>query len=298
MKAMACGVLWLSAAVLGGCASDAPLFAPDMGMMRLALVEDANQAQRLEKALTDPEIANLLDADIKAKLPTPLAVAKVGGYARNLGVETLSADELRGWERCVQGQPQIKGVRAVSSLTMGSDSASLAALRRSAAKMGCELLLVYLEGDSTADNYNDGAALYWTFVGLWLIPGNTYRHLTVMQAVLVDCRTGVVLGTATGEGRLSRSHAAAYTDITRDQLAQEALQKALAEVQKAFALTLRDVVEAADAGQRQAGLVRQASRLSGIGAEQRATGEPATARPTVAVPGTPVVPSGPSFPRN
>jgi rhombotail lipoprotein len=111
--------------------------------------------------------------------------------------------------------------------------------------MGCELLLVYLQGDSSVDNYNDGAILYWTLVGLWLVPGNTYEHLCVMQAILVDCRTGAVLGTATGEGRLSRLHAAAYQDITRGQLQREAPRKALADVQKSFAKTLADVVQAA-----------------------------------------------------
>jgi hypothetical protein len=250
MRTILCGLAILTAC-LTGCSAAQPLLRPEMGMMSLSLLEDANEARRLEKALTDPQIADLLDADIKAKLPTPLAVAKVS--SRYCGdrphLDLISAQELQGWSQVAEGLPQIRGVRVIPNLDQDS-SVSLWALRHSAAKMGCELLLVYLQGDSSVDNYNDAAVLYWTFIGLWLAPGNTYERLTVTQAVLVDCRTGAVLGTAAGEGRLSRSHAAAFTEITRDQLDQEAPRKAMESLQKAFSQTLREVVQAADSPSR------------------------------------------------
>lgn len=237
------------AAILGGCASSEPLLRPETSLARLAMFDDANQARNLEKALTDPEIAILLDADIKAKLPTSIAVAKVTcHYAGDSAhLDTIGTEELAGWAKAAAKQPLIKGVHPVSALSHASESVNIASLRRSAARMGCELLLVYLRADSGVDNYNDAAILYWTFAGLWLVPGNTYEHQTLMEAVLVDCRTGAILGTATGESKLSRHHAAAYKDITVDQLTQEAPKKALADVQDRFAQTLDGIVRAAEA---------------------------------------------------
>ena len=49
----------------------------------------------------------------------------------------------------------------------------LHALRVAAARLHCELLLVYMQADTQADHFNDASVLYWSIVGLWLAPGNT-----------------------------------------------------------------------------------------------------------------------------
>ena len=118
-------------------------------------------------------------------------------------------------------------------------------LRPAAARMGCELLLVYLQADSSVDNYNDAAALYWTLIGLWLVPGNVYEHRTVMQGVLMDCRTGMILGTVTGDCHREKAYAAAYQTIAVDQLSSETPAGALADMQKGFAPLIRSVADRA-----------------------------------------------------
>ncbi len=68
-----------------------------------------------------------------------------------------------------------------------------------------------------------------------------------MQAVLVDCRTGVILGTATGDCHLKRHYAAAFEDVTIAQLSREAPRKALTDLQTGFMYTMDSVVRTATA---------------------------------------------------
>jgi len=113
--------------------------------------------------------------------------------------------------------------------------------------MHCELLLVYMRGDSSVENYNDAAVLYWTLVGLWLVPGHTLEHKTVMQAMLVDCRTGMILGTATGSAYEKRNCTAAAIDIHRAKLASAVPAAAMTDLHDGVRDLLRDVVKYAAA---------------------------------------------------
>jgi len=229
-------VLWIAAGCLAaGCATHKELAHPRADLARSGLVDDPAQARRLEKALTDGEIAGLLDLDVRAKLPTTLAVAKLVG-GNNPRLDRPDAEELTAWKQAIAGAEGITGVQPVSNLAfgdyLGHPRLTLRALRVAAAKLHCELLLVYLQDDSRVDNYNDAAILYWTFAGLWLVPGNTVEHRTVVQAVVVDCRTGAILGTATGDCHRKALAPLVLRDVRQAQLAREAPQAALADLRK------------------------------------------------------------------
>lgn len=232
---------------VAGCASHHQM-TPLSGLFEHSgLINDPRQVGRLEKSMTDKEIANLLDADVRAKLPTTLAVAKFkshcSGYQPYLA--TIDAEELGAWEKAVAKQKLVRGVQPISALATGSESVSLHSLRVAAARMNCELLLVYLQADGYVDNFNDAAALYWTVVGLWVVPGNRLEHRTVMQAILMDSRTGAILGTATGDARLHRICPAAFKDIPRAKLAREAPAKALVDLQSAAGAMVTRVADVA-----------------------------------------------------
>ena len=246
MKPILCIVVILSSA-LGGCATDHALLAPVANMVRAGMVGDPKQVSRLEKAMTDRDIANLLDAGVRAKLPTPIAVAKVGSQCRGFQpyLDTVDANDLAGWEKTTAGESMIRGFHPISPLAHAAATPTLHSLRQAAARMGCELLLVYLQADSSVINFNDAAALYWTFVGLWLVPGNVIEHETVMQAVLVDCRTGMILATATGDCHIERSYPAAFEDTRRHEVETEAPRKALADLQESFRRHIPRVVATA-----------------------------------------------------
>lgn len=227
---------------ISGCESHNKMSGP-VTFVGSGLINDPQQVTLLEKSMTDADIVALLEAGVKAKLPTRLAVAGLESY--RYSVKTIDADELAQWEKTLTGNTLIVGIQPVSSLVIGGERANLHALRVAAARMGCELLLVYLQSDNYIDNYNSAAALYWTFVGLWLVPGNVYEHRTVVQAVLVDSRTGAILGTATGDCHLKRPCPAAYGDAMRDKLAKEAQPKAMADLQNGCGQLFRNIEAAA-----------------------------------------------------
>ena len=234
-------------AALSGCASHHGLVEPVADMLRGGVVNDPRQVTRLERAMTDRDIANLLDANVRAKLPTSVAVAKLtsgcSGYQPYL--DRIDAEELLTWEKAVEDQALIRGVHPISAVSHVGDRPTLHSLRVAAGRMHCELLLVYLQSDSAVDNFNDAAVLYWTILGLWTVPGNVLEHKTVMQAILVDSRTGAILGTATGDAHLERIYPAAFEDQRRAELAKAAPREALADLQTGVRRLVKQVVETA-----------------------------------------------------
>ncbi|MDY7010312.1 MAG: hypothetical protein SVV80_06100 [Planctomycetota bacterium] len=232
---------------LGGCATSYRMAAPVADLVRSGLIDEPSQASRLEKAMTDGDIANLLDVNVRAKLPSGVAVAKIksrcSGYQPYL--DTIDAEELQEWEKAIGNQAHISGVSPVTSLTMAGHGVTLHTLRTAAARMNCELLLVYLQADSSVNNFNDAAVLYWTVIGLWTVPGDVVEHKTVMQAVLVDCRTGMILGTATGDAHEKRLCPAAFADNRKNELAEKVPAEALGDLQKGVGKLLKRVVETA-----------------------------------------------------
>jgi hypothetical protein len=245
-------VLMLVAVAAFGCATHDKLAAP-VGLAKGGLFKDAKDVSALEDALTDEGIARMLDADVTARLPTSVAVVGAetlaGPYTYYLdpGRDLLSAESLKEWEMAFEPIPHITGVQPISPLLLQGKTPTLQGLRSAAAQMKCELLLVFQVSSSAIDNYNDAAALYWTFVGLWLVPGNVYEHRTVYQGVLLDTRTGVVLGSATGDCHLKRACPAAYGQVQEGKLAQEAAANALADFRASCAKLLTDVVALAAA---------------------------------------------------
>ncbi len=239
-------VVLLAAGTLGGCATCHELAAP-MTLAGSGLINDPAQVSRLEKAMTDEDIADLLDVDVRAKLPTAVAIARLAsacsGYQPALA--TIDAEELTGWEKAVAGREHVRGVHPVTPLSHGGGTPSLHSLRVAAAKLNCELLLVYLQSDRAVDNFNEAAVLYWTVLGLWLVPGSVCEHRTVMQAVLLDCRTGMILGTATGDCHLKKAYPAAFQDVQEGRLSRKAPAEALADLQKGFERLLARTVQAA-----------------------------------------------------
>lgn len=251
MKKTGAAFLGLLLAV-GGCASAHALAKITADFSRSGLVRSEPQRAKLERAMTDDDIARLLDVDVRAKLPTALAVAKVrshcNGYQPYLA--KLDATELQAWEKTLKHTPQIRSIQPISALTHSEQHPTLHSMRTAAAKLNCELLLVYLQADASVDNRNDASVLYWTILGLWLVPGNTMEHKTVMQAVLVDCRTGMVLGTATGDAHLTKHYPAAFKDVREAELARQVPAEALADLREGVRRLLPNVVAAALAAKR------------------------------------------------
>ncbi len=232
------GTAWMAlvmvlAALLCGCATAGKLQSPDVGMTKALALSDEERAD-LARTGTEAEVARLLDREVEAKLPTSLALARLysGYYRSRPDLTRVPVAERELWQEMSSEHAMIEGVQAVTSLTVDREDdepVALSDLRLAAARQGCELLLVYVQGDGSVDNYNDAAVLYWTFVGLWLVPGNVVEHETVYNGILVDCRSGAILGTATGDARDRRVTAAAYTGAAGDGAERKARGEAFHE---------------------------------------------------------------------
>lgn len=242
-----------------GCASHSPLPAIDRPLAKSGLVGDPAKLSQIENSLTDKDIARLLDADIRAKLPTALAVAKMqshcSGYQPYLA--NITAEELIAWRKTTESIPQITGVVPVTPMTTQSEGTNMYHLREAAAKTGCELLLIYMQTDGSVDNYNDAAVLYWSILGLWIVPGNELERRTVMQAILVDCRTGTILGTATGDCHRKRSYPAAFKEQRAAELDREVPAGAFADLQKGVGQVVAQVTARGVSKVAQASMDRQ-----------------------------------------
>jgi rhombotail lipoprotein len=243
--------LVLAAAVMVGCggcsATHQAMVNPTADLLRCGVVNDPDQARRLEKAMTDPQIANLLDAKISAKLPTSIAVAKLRSHCSGYQpfLDPPDAEELTAWEQALAAQAMIQGIQPVSSLADTSERPTIHSLRVAAARMGCELLLVYIQSDSQVTNLNDAAVLYWTIVGLWTVPGNVLEYRTMMQALLVDSRTGAILGSATGDSHQKKEYPAAFASQRQAELSSRASKEAMTDLRTGCRRLVKQVVETA-----------------------------------------------------
>jgi len=213
--------------VLGGCATNHKLLAPAGSLQKgLGIVSDP----------TGQSIAAILSQQARPHLPTTLAVVKVGTgyyggcYYGGTCSDTIGAEELTQWKQAVVDIGTIDDVVVIPGMLLSTKESTLADIRAAAASLDCELVLVYSQQDSEVSNFNNAAALYWTFVGLWLVPGSVIEHRTLMEAALVDCRTGKVLALANGDGHLARIIPAAYAGIQKDKLRQEVPARAFEDL--------------------------------------------------------------------
>ncbi len=254
MRRIACTTV-LMVLLLGGCGTHHAMAPPKADFARAGFL-NATKAAQIEQALTDGDIATMLNADVRAKLPTAIAVARLDPTCGYTELQTVDAEELKGWEKVAGEQPLITGIQPLSSLVVTQPTwtdhgrrsgITLHTLRTAAAKQQCELLLVYVQADSQVENLKDAAILYWTGIGLLVVPGTELEHQTVMQAILVDSRTGTILGTATGDSHLKKTTSAALTGIERGQMAKRAPEESLKDLQEASRKLMSQVVGAAQA---------------------------------------------------
>jgi hypothetical protein len=238
-------VLWTVMA--GGCGTHHALCTPRVSMKEAGLLDGCGQAATVE-FVADQGIAMMLDTPVRPHLPAAVAVARLrASYKGLFELVDLEAGELAAWKTLCQDVRAITKFQPVTTLLTGGATVSMSSLRQAAARLGCELLLIYMTAETGVDNYNDAAALYWTFVGLWVVPGDELERAVVMQAILVDTRTGAILGTASGDCRRKRVVPMAYRDIARDKLSAEVPAKALADMQSGCADLFQDL--SARAGQ-------------------------------------------------
>ena len=103
MQRFLCLCVVLAGGLAAGCASHAKLVSPRL-RWEAAGVTDSDQGRQIATAMTDEDIARLLDVRVEARLPTALAIAKLddacGSYQPHLA--RLDGAELESWEEVAE----------------------------------------------------------------------------------------------------------------------------------------------------------------------------------------------------
>jgi hypothetical protein len=198
--------LWVLASVtLGGCGSSyhAPGRAADMSQF--------GGLPPIGASHIDPKVIEARRVPPSTTLPATLAIVRVqeSGYrSRSLqsyGNGAYSVVTQRGVETdddvlTIRRWPGIRDVTAVNRLLLPRQLDSSLELRRAAAALGAELLLLYTF--DTTIRHDDHAAPV-SVLTLGLFPTTTTRAQTTASAVILDVGTGYVYGVAEASSRKS-----------------------------------------------------------------------------------------------
>ena len=108
---------------------------------------------------------------------------------------TISFDERREWQTMLQDNFFIKDVVFLSTLYSPTATIrDIRVLRKSAAALNCELLLIYSVSYDYGRQPNPLALLYVTVVGMFIFPGDTITAGSMAKAAILDVRSGYVYG--------------------------------------------------------------------------------------------------------
>ena len=185
-----------------------------------------------------PKLANVastplpsLPPSLHVKWPVTIAVAKVrvpfyefAEAVNNIPrpaiaeMEAASINEKQQWCKLAgikdkAGDLLVREVRFIEPGTL-SGVPTLQKLRSSAKALHSDLLLVYIQQDSTDDGLNENASAYWTLVGMLVAPGHTVGASCTSQGALVDVATGLPL--AASESHSWREEKIPETGVERD----------------------------------------------------------------------------------
>lgn len=205
--------------------------------------------QNLAKA--DADIAELMKVEPAAPFPARMAVARVqaAGYSSKTNqcygtgkycvVTTRDIEPDASFER-MEKMPQVAGLAVMSRLLLPANLHSINDLRRAAATLKTDLLLVYsVDTGFHIDNTDVGPL---ALVTLGFLPTKKAQVTSTVSAVIFDVRTGFVYGTA--EATVSEQQRATTwsseeaIDGARRAAEANAFQRLVGEIEKLWGRVL------------------------------------------------------------
>ncbi len=202
--------------------------------------------------MSDAAIDHLLTSSAKPNFPAVVAIAKLSGgksyrypYGSSdstLTLEMPGGEETEAWRKAAieakySGMPVVDQVHVVNPL-IARRTPNLKELRDSAALLHANVLVVYAQGDNADSGYNSAAIAYWSIVGLFLVPGDTVGHQTAYYGLIMDTRTGYILGVLEGDSKKEENVLPGAVEIARRRTESQAQAEALGRLQKRFTETL------------------------------------------------------------
>lgn len=155
---------------------------------------------------TESDIASEFTKKPAAQFPAYIAVARLAGdevrnahryYYRhdNYGSEAVDLSDSPKHAMIVETigkQPDVGGATAINSLLLPKgESNAMKAIRKAAAKIHADMVLVYVVNSGLVD---DDYAPFLTFITLGLAPTQDISAKATISGALIDVRTGYVYG--------------------------------------------------------------------------------------------------------
>lgn len=203
-------------------------------------------------AKADTDIADLLKVEPAAPFPARVAVARVqasGYYSRSntcygtgqyCVVTTRDVEPEATYER-LSKLPQVAGLALMNRMLLPGKLTSAKDLRRAAATLKTDLLLVYsLDTGFNIENTDVGPL---ALISLGFLPTKKARVTATASAAMFDVRTGFVYGvgeaTALEEQRGTFWSSSEAVDSARKKAESDAFQKLVGEIEKFWGEVLR-----------------------------------------------------------
>ena len=174
--------LLLPAALLCGCETrQMNLVAPDIGVF----------VDR-RRPVTEKEIQEAFEQKPTIKAGNTIGIVFVSGTdSSGNAVQVATADESKAWQSAFQDSYLVSDVVFLSSEFTPSVR-DVRVLRKNAAMLNCDLLLIYGISCDYSRKANPLSVLYITVIGAFFIPGDTLTAASIAKAALINVRTGHV----------------------------------------------------------------------------------------------------------
>jgi len=181
----------LSAAALIGCeARQMSLTSPDLGSLGVP-----------DQPISERDIVDAFDKRPPVRPNTNIGVVYVPP-TQSGAMETpqaITAEDRKAWETTLRDNYFIKDVIFLSTLFSPSMNVrDVRLLRKNAATLNCDLLLIYGVSCDYSRQANPLALLYLTIIGAFIVPGDSVTTGCMAKAALMDVRSGYVYGVVEG----------------------------------------------------------------------------------------------------
>lgn len=235
-----------SAPVAPSVAMDAPAAAAPMPppINRSLFAKDSSGA------VSEGDLQKILEAPLDLELPARVGVVPLAKPFDPEGAVTLAtrANASRDLARGLVGNPYFSHVSDVS--TELPNNGGLEGLRVIAARYRMRYLLLYTERFQDDTHLNNWAWLYPTLIGMFAAPGVTVASNGLLQADLLDVRTGTILFSVVQPVSVSEDERMIGAGRAHKEHQAEAAEEAAKKLAKLVSKQVNELVAAADDAQK------------------------------------------------
>jgi len=219
---LSCVLILLPAALLFGCETRRMnLVAPDLGVVA------HSRGPITEK---DIQAAFHHTPDVEPGSTIGVVLVSERDAAGNI-IEMGAAEENKAWQSTFQDNYFVSQVVFLPSRLAPSVN-DIRTLRRNAALLNCDLLLVYGVSCDYSRRANPLSVLYLTVVGAFFVPGDSLTAGSMVRAALLNVRTGRVYGVAEASATQNMLLPTVWVSGSLPQMYRNVTSQALGELRE------------------------------------------------------------------